>query len=95
MWLSIDPSSEPYPRQEAAMWALSIENWLDKLTPELLAQGYNTLEELGIIPHEIYYSIESKKDKPGFIKHQPTWFKPSEREEFLNKIESEPCLNET
>lgn len=90
MWLSINPELEPYPRKVAALWALNDEKTctLD-ITPEQLANGYNALEELGFIPHEIYYSVEGEKHRPGFIKHSPSYFDPQQRDEFLKALEEQ------
>lgn len=64
MWLSINPKLEPYPRWMAALWVLKDEKtYTLDITPEQLANGYNALEELGFIPHEIYLSVESEKER--------------------------------
>lgn len=72
MWLSINPELEPYPRRDAALWALNEQKTCSlDITPQQLANGYNALEELGFIPHEIYLSIEAEKERKRTYKRIP------------------------
>lgn len=88
MWLSINPELEICPRINAALWALNDKKTCSlDITPKQLADGYNALEKLGLTPHEIYYSIEDNKHRPGFITLCPAYFEPQQRREFLEELD--------
>jgi hypothetical protein len=96
MWISVNPELEIYPRINAALWAINDKKTCSlDITPEQLADGYNALEKLGLTPHEIYYSIEDNKHRPGFITLCPSYFHPQQRDKFLKSLEEQQCLNET